>query len=244
MKGTARKATGATEAAGTARSGWWRQVGALVWKDLRAEARTRESLMPMLVFSFVVVTVFGFGLEATGVDLRSVFPGLMWVSFYFIGLLGLGRSFAVEKAQDTLTGLSLVPSDPSFIFFGKLLANLVFLGVVELISMPLFFAMLGVPFTAPFFPFALIVVLGTLGFASVGTLLSAIAVHTRAGEMLLPVLVFPIMIPAVIGSVEATASLLGLGDPQGWHRWGGLLLAYDTLFLVLPLVVFEYLLEP
>jgi len=104
------------------RSGWWVQVSALVWKDLRAEIRTRESLTPMLVFGFVVITVFGFGLRATGIDLTPVFPGLMWIAVYFVGLLGLGRSFAAEKAQDTLAGLRLVPADPSFIYVGKLLA--------------------------------------------------------------------------------------------------------------------------
>lgn len=223
---------------------WWRQVGALIWKELRAEARTRESLTPMLVFAFVVVTVFGFGLRVTGVDLAPVFPGLMWISFYFVGLLGLGRSFAGEKAQDTLAALRLVPADSSFVFLGKLLANLVFLGVVELVSLPLFFGFLGVPFTAPPLPFALTVVLGTVGFASVGTLLSALAAHTRAAEMLLPVLVFPVLIPAVIGAVEATASLLGMGDPSGWQRWLGLLVAYDVLFAALPLLLFDFLVEP
>lgn len=223
---------------------WWRQVGILVWKELRAEARTRESLTPMLVFAFVVVTVFGFGLGVTGVDLAPVFPGLMWISFYFVGLLGLGRSFVGEKAQDTLAALRLVPADSSFVFLGKLVANLVFLGVVEMVSLPLFFGFLGVSFTARPLPFALTIVLGTVGFASVGTLLSALAAHTRAAEMLLPVLVFPVLIPAVIGAVEATASLLGMGDPSGWQRWLGLLVAYDVLFTALPLLLFDFLVEP
>ncbi len=222
---------------------WWRHVAALVWKDLRAETRTRESLMPMLVFSFVVVTVFGFGLEAAGADLRHVFPGLLWISIYFIGLLGLGRSFGAEKAQDTLAGLTLVPADHSYIFFGKLVANLVLLGVVEAISLPLFFGLLGVTFTAPVLPFLATVALGTVGFASVGTLLSALAANTRAGEMLLPVLVFPVLVPAIIGAVEATASLLGVADPSGWPRWLRLLAVYDVLFVAVPALLFEYLVE-
>jgi len=226
------------------RSGWWRQVTALLWKELRAEARTRETLTPMVIFALAVVTVFGFGLRATGADLGPVFPGLLWVSFYFVGLLGLGRSFASERAQETLAGLLLVPADRSFIFVGKALANLVFLAVVEVISLPLFFGLLGVPFTAPFVPFCVTMVLGTAGFASIGTMLSALAAHTRAAEMLLPVLVFPILIPAVIGAVEATASLLGAGDPLAWKRWLGLLLAYDALFVALPLLLFDYLVEP
>ncbi|MDI6894467.1 MAG: heme exporter protein CcmB [Bacillota bacterium] len=226
------------------RTGWWQQVTALVWKELRAEVRTRETLTPMVVFALVVVTVFGFGLRATGADLEPVFPGLLWISFYFVGLLGLGRSFSSERAQETLPGLLLVPADRSFIFVGKALANLVFLGVVELVSLPLFFGLLGVSFTAPFVPFCVTIILGTVGFASIGTLLSALAAHTRAAEMLLPVLVFPILIPAVIGAVEATASLLGVGDPLAWRRWLGLLLAYDALFVALPMVLFDYLVEP
>lgn len=198
----------------------------------------------MVVFALAVVTVFGFGLRVTGVDLAPVFPGLLWTSFYFVGLLGLGRSFAGEKAQETLSGLLLIPANRSLLFVGKLLANLVFLGAVELVSLPLFFGLLGVPFTAPLLPFAATLVLGTAGFASVGTLLSALAAHTRAAEMLLPVLAFPLLIPALIGAVEATASLLGVGDPLGWKRWLGLLGAYDLLFLVLPLALFDYLVEP
>lgn len=224
--------------------GWWQQVRVLVWKELRAEARTRETLTPMVIFALVVVTVFGFGLRATGADLAPVFPGLLWISFYFVGLLGLGRSFSSERAQETLPGLLLVPADRSFIFVGKALANLVFLGVVELVSLPLFFGLLGVPFTAPLAPFCATMILGTVGFASIGTLLAALAAHTRAAEMLLPVLVFPVLIPAVIGAVEATASLLGVSDPLGWKRWLGLLLAYDALFVALPLVLFDYLVEP
>ncbi len=223
---------------------WARQVGALVWKDLRGEARSRESLTPMLVFALVVTTVFGFGLSGAGVDLEPVFPGLMWVSLYFVGLFGLGRSFAAEKAQDTLAGLRLVPSDSSFIFFGKLLSNLVFLAVVEVVAVPLMFGLLGVPFRANLGLFALAVLLGTVGFTSVGTLLSALAAHTRAGEMLLPILVFPVAVPAIIGAVEATASLLGVGDPGTWPRWLGLMAAYDALFIAVPWLVFDYLIEP
>ncbi len=222
---------------------WPGQVAALVWKELRSEARTRESLTPMLVFAFVAVTVFGFGLKAVAPDLRRVFPGLLWISTYFVGLLGLGRSFAAEKAQDTLAGLRLVPADASFVYVGKLLANLIFITVVEIVAIPVMFGMLGVPFTAPLGPFVLTVVLGTVGFAGVGTLLAALAVHTRAGEMLLPVLVFPVLVPAIIGAVEATASLLGLGDPSGWHRWLGLLAAYDVLFTLVPLLLFDYVMD-
>jgi len=225
------------------RPSWSRQVAALVWKDFRAESRSRESLTPMLVFALVVTTVFGFGLRGAGVDLRPVFPGLMWISLYFVGLFGLGRSFAAEKAQDTLAGLSLVPSASSFIFFGKLIANLLFLAVVEVVALPLMFGMLGVPFRANPGTFVAVVALGTVGFASVGTLMAALAANTRAGEMLLPILVFPVIVPSIIGAVEATSSLLGVGDPAAWSRWLGLLAAYDVLFVVVPWLVFDYLIE-
>lgn len=241
--GAVRGPGGGREPAGPG-AGWWSQVQVLVWKELRAEARTRETLTPMVIFSLVVVTVFGFGLRATGADLAPVFPGLVWISFYFVGLLGLGRSFSSERALETLAGLLLVPADRSFIFVGKALANLVFLGAVELVSLPLFFGLLGVPFTAPPGPFLATLLLGTVGFAGVGTLLAALAAHTRAAEMLLPVLVFPVLIPAIIGAVEATASLLGAGDPAAWKRWLGLLAAYDVLFVALPLALFDYVVEP
>jgi len=198
----------------------------------------------MIIFALVVTTVLGFGCRGAGVDLGPVFPGLMWVSIYFVGLFGLGRSFSAEKSQDTLAGLRLVPADASFIFLAKLAANLIFLGLVEVVAVPLMFVMLGVPFRAPLGPFAAVVVLGTVGFCSVGTLLAALAAHTRAGEMLLPLLVFPIIVPAVIGAVQATSALLGGAGAGGWTRWVGLLAAYDVLFVVVPWLVFEYIIEP
>lgn len=228
----------------SAPGGWWGAAGALVWKDVRSEWRTRESLAPMLLFGFAVISVFGFGLGAAGGDLRPVLPGLLWATVYFVGLLGLGRSFSAEATQDTLAGLRLAPADSYYIFAGKLVANLIFLLAVELVTTPLLFAMLEVPFTAPLGPLVLIMVLGTIGFAAVGTLLSALAAHTRAGEMLLPVLVFPVLVPAVIGAVGATASVLGVAAPDLWPRWLGLLVAYDVLFLSLPLLVFGELVEP
>lgn len=226
---------------------WLRQVAALAAKDLRAEARSRENLVPMLVFALVVTAAFGFGLKGAAADLRPVFPGLLWVSVYFVGLFGLGRSFASEKAQDTLSGLRLVPAEGSFVFVGKLLANLFFVGVVELVAVPLMFAMLGVGLgggLGSLASFVAVMVLGTVGFVSVGTLLAAMAAHTRAGEMLLPILVFPILVPSIVGSVGATSAILGLGDPASLPRWLGLLGAYDVLFVVVPWLVFDYLLEP
>lgn len=223
--------------------GWWPQVSALLWKELRSESRTHDSFTPMLVFAFTVVTVFGFGLKLAGVSLRPVFPGLIWISTYFIGFLGIGRSFAGEKAQDTLAGLRLVPADPSYIYVGKLLSNLLFLSALEAVSIPLQFALLGVEFTAPLLPFAGVVILGTTGFAAVGTLLSGLATHTRAGEILLPVLAFPVLIPAIIGAVQATASLLGLGNALDWPKWIGMLAAYDVLFVAVSLVLFDFIME-
>jgi len=220
----------------------WRQVAAIVWKDLRVEWRTRETLVPMLIFCLLVVTIFGFALNPTG-EPEPVFPAILWITFYFSGLLGLGRSFAAEKAAATLPGLMLAPGDRTYIFLGKAVASLVFLSVVEAISLPLFFALLAVPFTAPPLAFALVVGLGTVGFVSVTTLMSVMATHTRAAEMLLPILVFPLLVPGVIASVEATRSLLGMADPAGWVRWARLLAVYDALFVTLPLLLFDYLLE-
>lgn len=220
----------------------WRQVVALLWKEMRAEARTRETITPMLVFCLLVVTVFGFAL-GPGRDLNAAFPpGLLWVSFYFAGLLGSGRSFAGEKAADTLPGLMLAPGERTYIFLGKAGANFLFLLGVEMITAPLFFALLGMGAPASPARFVLVLVLGTLAFACVGTFMAALAVNMRAAEMLLPILVFPVMVPAVIATVEATRFLLE-GSPGGGASWIRLLVAYDALFLALTTVLFDHVLE-
>lgn len=215
------------------------QTGAILWKDLLLELRSRDIFTGMFVFALVVIVVFNFAFDLQIERIESVGPGIIWVTVVFAGVLGIGRTIAVEKDRGTLEGLLLAPVDRSAIYLAKLAANALFMGLVELVAFP-FFALL---FNAPILDPQLIVIaaLGTLGFAAVGTLFAAMAANSRARELLLPVLLFPITIPVIIAAIGATSALMTHqvdGPP-----WVGLLLAYDLLFGAVGFVVFEYVLE-
>jgi heme exporter protein B len=217
------------------------QVGALLWKDLVAEWRTRELLGGMVVFGLLTLVIFNFAFDLRVDNVGQIAPGVLWVAFTFAGVLGLGRSFVREKDQATLDGLLLAPVDRGAIYLAKLLGNLLFMLATEAICLPVFTA---------FFNFGVITplllataALGTLGFAAVGTLFSAMAANTRARDVLLPLLVFPICVPVVIAAVEATALTLSGSPVAAGLRWLGLLGAFDLIFVILCFSVFELVVE-
>ncbi|MBI2847101.1 MAG: heme exporter protein CcmB [Chloroflexi bacterium] len=217
---------------------FFRQVGAILWKDLAVELRTKDILSSMLVFGLIVLVIFNFAFELRGENLILVAPGVLWVAFVFAGILGLGRSMAQEKERSSMEGLLLCPVDRGAIFVAKMLGNLIFIVILEAITLPIFAAFFNLPVLTP--GVGLIVVLGTLGFASVGTLFAAIAINTRAREVMLPILLFPIIVPVIIASVKATAFVL---DGKPWAEiwpWVNLLIAFDVIFLAVCFVTFEY----
>lgn len=218
-----------------------RQVGALVWKDLVVELRTREIFGGMVVFALLVLLVFNFAFDLRVDNVAGVAPGVLWVAFTFAGILGLGRSFILEKDRGSLDGLLVAPIDRGAIYLAKLLGNLLFMIVVEIIALPVFISFFNFGFVTP--GLILIVFLGSAGFASVGTLFSAMAANTRAREVMLPIMLFPISVPVVIASVEATALALGGGSPTDRLGWTELLVAFDLIFGILCFVVFEYVVE-
>jgi heme exporter protein B len=214
---------------------------AIVAKDLAAELRTREMLSSMLTFSVLVVVVFNFAFQLRVDDVRAFAPGMLWVTITFAGTLGLGRSLAIEQDKGCLDGLLLAPVDRSAIYFGKLLGNLLFMLVIELAILPLFVVLFSLPFVQP--GIVVIVVLGTLGFAGVGTLLSAIAVNTRAREVMLPILLFPVALPVIVAAVKATAGVVdGLPYAQ-WQSWLGVVAAFDVILIALSTMTFDYIVE-
>lgn len=218
-----------------------RQVGAILWKDLLAELRTRELLGGMVIFALLVLLIFNFAFDLRIDNVGSVAPGVLWVAFTFAGILGLGRSFILEKDRGALDGLLAAPIDRSAIYLAKLLGNLIFMSVVEVIALPVFTAFFNFGVATP--ELALIVFLGTAGFAAVGTLFSAMAANTRAREVMLPIMIFPISVPVVIASVEATALALSGGPFAGRVGWLELLAAFDLIFGILCFVVFDYVVE-
>jgi len=218
------------------------KVAAIIAKDVAAELRTREMLSSMGVFSILVIIVFNFALELTERNIiETATPGALWVTIIFAGMLGLNRSLSVELDKGCLDGLLLTPVDRSAIFLGKALGNTLFMLAVELVVLPLFVVFFNVPLVRPWV--ILVVVLGTFGFAGVGTLLSAMAVNTRAREVMLPILLFPVAMPELIAAVKATSgAMMGLPVSE-WLQWLNLLIVYDVILVAVSFMVFEYVVE-
>jgi len=218
-----------------------RKVFVIVQKDVAVELRTKEMLSSMFVFSLLVIVIFSFAFELRVEDVRKVAPGVLWVTFVFAGMLGLSRSFVLEKDKGCLEGLLLCPVDRSAIYFGKMLGNVIFMTTVEAMILPIFSVLFNVSLFQPIL--LLIVVLGTLGFAGVGTLFSAMAVHTRSREVMLPVLLFPVVVPAMIAAVKATGGILD-GQPfSEIAHWVRLLAVFDVVFFAISFMTFDYVVE-
>ena len=216
-------------------------IAVLLWKDILLELRSRDLIVSLLVFGLVVVVVFNFALNATPQQATSVAPGILWVAFAFAGVLAMNRAFVREKEEGGLEGLLLAPISRDAIFLGKAAASFLFMLLVEAVLLPIFAGLLG--FSALSFTLALTIVLATLGFALVGTLFSAIAIQTRSREILLPVLFFPVILPVLVGAVEATKQAIGGQTIVGLGHWLPLLGAFDALFLVICPWVFSIVVE-
>jgi heme exporter protein B len=222
-------------------SSFMRATFAIVRKDLAAEVRSRELVSAMLVFSLLVVLIFNFALELDRQARENVAAGVLWVTFTFAGTLGLNRSFAAEKDRGSFDGLLLAPVDRNAIYLGKLIGTVVFMLIVEAIIIPIFTILYGISL---FQPLLLgVVLLGTLGYAAVGTLLACMAANTRTRDVLLPILLFPTIIPVVIAAVKATSGILLQSEWGDFGIWINLLLVYDVIFIAVALMVFEYLVE-
>jgi heme exporter protein B len=216
-------------------------IGSIIWKDLLAELRSRELLSAMLVFALLVILIFNFAIELQP-DLRIIItPGVLWVTFAFAGTLGLNRSMAVEKDLGCLDGLLLAPVDRSAIYFGKAIGNLVFMLIVAMIVVPVYSILYNISLFNP--GLLLVVVLGSTGYAAVGTLLSSMAVQTRTRDILLPVLLFPVIVPVLLAAVKASGGYLqNLPMNEIWP-WLNILIAYDVIFTALSFMVFEFVVE-
>ncbi len=218
-----------------------RKVLTIVQKDVAVELRTKEMLSSMFVFSLLVIVIFSFAFDLRVEDVRKVAPGVLWVTFVFAGMLGLNRSFVLEKDRGCLEGLLLCPVDRSAIYFGKMLGNVIFMMIVEAMILPIFSILFNISLFQPVL--LLIVVLGTLGFAGVGTLFSAMAVHTRSREVMLPVLLFPVVVPAMIAAVKATGGILDGQPVSEIAHWLRLLAVFDVVFFAISFMTFDYVVE-
>ena len=224
--------------AGTA---FMKAMGAVVWKDLAAEWRSREMLSAMLIFSLLVIFIFNFALELDARTRASVTSGVLWVTLVFAGTLGLNRSLAVEKDRGCLDGLLLAPVDRSAIYFGKALSNLAFMLLVAAIVLPVYSVLYNVNLLIP--GLLLVILLGAEGYVAVGTLLASMAVQARTRDILLPILLFPVVLPVLVAAVKASSGFL---QGLGWadvSAWLNLLLVYDVIFTAVAFMVFDYVVE-
>ncbi|MEK7806705.1 MAG: heme exporter protein CcmB [Chloroflexota bacterium] len=208
-----------------------RPVWVLLWKDILQEVRSRDLVVSVLVFGLLVVVVFNFALNVTPQQVTGLAPGILWVAFAFAGILAMNRAFVREREQGGLDGLLLSPVSRDAIFLGKAAASLLFMLLVEVALLPVFAVLLN--FSALSFTLIFTILLATLGFALVGTLFSAIAVQTRSREIMLPVLFFPVILPVLIGAVEASTLAIGGESIVGLKRWLPLIGVFDALFLVI-----------
>ena len=212
---------------------------AILVKDLRIEWRTRESLASVFVLGVLLLVVFSVAHDPEPEAAPTLAPAVLWVTFVFTGLLGIQRGFLLERENDCLAGLLSAPLDPAAIYAGKLAANVVLLGVTQAVVVPLVGLFLHLDLWPVLPGVVVVLLLGNLGFAALATLFAAVAVRTRAREVMLPLLLLPLLVPLLIGAVQATRSVLADGLAGG--RDGlAVLGAFDVVFLVAGWLLFEY----
>lgn len=219
------------------------QVVALLAKDLKAEWRTREIFTSMFVFAVLVLVVFNFAIGANPALIRQVAPGVLWVALLFATVLGLHRAAHLESDEDCLQGVLLALGDRSALFVAKTIGNMLYLLVVAGCTLPLFSMWFRIDLTTRLAALGVILLLGMLGLSAVGTLFALLALNTRMREVMLPLLFLPVSIPLIIGAVYATAQLIDgkrLADITDYLTLMGV---FDVVFVVLALLVFDYVIE-
>ncbi len=219
-------------------------------KDFLVEWRSKQIFPTMFVFSLLLLLVFNVAFEfRSDINFRTV-SAMVWITFIFSGLLALGRSFSLEKENNAFAFLLLTPVSRSYIYLGKLLSNVVMVLLSELFILPLFFLFflsdakgISLSLTGAILPFLGVTVLGTIGFIALGTFFSSMALNTKLRDMMLPLLVFPLIIPVVITSVGICSSILE-GRPFGYYAFSlQVLVSFDIIFVLLCSLLFEYLIE-
>ncbi len=215
-----------------------RGILAVLRKDLRIEWRTKESLASFAVLGVLLVVIFSVALDPAPDDAPRVAPSVLWATFVFTGLLGIQRGFVLERENDCLGGVLASPLDPAALYLGKLAANVVLLGVMQALVVPLVAVLLHADVSGVLPALLLVLFLGNVGFAALATLFAAMTVRARAREVMLPLLLLPLLVPVLIGGVKATEAALrgGLGAAAGPL---GVLVAFDVIFLVAGILLFE-----
>jgi heme exporter protein B len=220
---------------------YFRQIMALIRKDIQVELRTREATTAMLVFAVMAIVLFNFALRLRVDSMKPLVPGILWVILVFAGTLGLGHSMSSEQINQCIDGLLLTPCDRSVIFVGKAVTNVLFTLVISIVVTPIMAILFDESLLQP--GVFLAVVAGVVGYAGAGTLIATMAASTRAREIFLPILLFPLAVPLVVASVIVTAGFL---DRQPWNDfapWFGVVVAFAVIFWTAGVLLFDFIVE-
>lgn len=222
---------------------FFKQVLLLLWKDALLELRRRESLLTMFFFGTLLLFVFQFAFDLTTESVSALVPGLLWLAFLFTGTLGLAQLFQAEREQHNFDALLLAPLDTGALFLAKAGFNLALMAVVELVVIPLFWVLFNLPSWNLLPQIFLVTLLGTIGFCALGTLMSAVTLRARARELLLPLVLFPLMIPVILATIRCLEEVLRAGQLVEEIAWLRLLLGFDVIFLTAGVVIFDWVVE-
>jgi heme exporter protein B len=220
-----------------------RQASWLFWKDLLLETRRRESLVSMFAFGALLLFLFQFSFEITRERAAELAPGLLWLAFIFTGTLGLAQLFQPERENRCLELLLLSPVDRGAIYLAKLFFNIVLMLLVEIVVFPLFAVLFNLDLWPMLPSLSLFVILGTIGFSVLGTLFSAVTLRARAKELLLPLILFPLLVPVILATVRGMEVVFRGADFQEALPWLRLLIGFDVIFLTAGFLVFEWVIE-
>jgi heme exporter protein B len=217
-----------------------RQIAVIAVKDLRAEMRTKEALNASLAFALMILLLFSYTFDPSQEMMREVSGGLLWIVFAFAGTLTLNRSFARELPNDCLDALIAAPIPGSALFLGKCFASFVLVLAVELVSLPVFGIFYNVKWTTQLPALLMVLLLGTWALTVIGTIFSALTVNIKLREVMLPMLTYPILMPALMAAMRLT-TLLVTGQPIGDEdmAWLKMLIGFDVIFTAVSLALVE-----
>jgi len=215
-------------------------LAAVIRKDLRLELRGGQSMLALLAMSMMVLVVLVFALDAARVRSADTAAGALWVAMVFSGLVGATRALGAERENNAIRGLLLSPLDPATLYAAKLVAAFIFMAVAEIGAVILMVLFFNLEFNATLMRLAPVLMLGALGFAALATLLSAATGHTRAGDMILPILAVPMFVPALIAGVKASSAALSGAPLASMSDWLRIMIAFDVLFVTAGYLLFEH----
>jgi heme exporter protein B len=220
---------------------WLSTAWVLVWKDLVQEWRSRDVLTSMFAFAVLSLFIFNYALELSPIDRTEIAPGLIWVVMVFAGTLGLNRSFAAEQDQGSFEGLMMAVPELSVIYLAKMITNLLMMFGLAILVIPIYSLLYNQSlFDLRFFG---ILMLGSWGYSAAGTLISSMTVQTRMRDLLLPVLLFPLLLPVNMAVVKSSSAIIAVSAVPEFQSWINLLLVYDVIMTVVSIMVFEYVIR-